>query len=564
MRPSPLPRFLLVVFAFVATLPAHANPGGTSSRVSCAALRALTDAEAGSARLCQLAEAGELSDLRWPNFNSYRDQVRQFYAPQFALVWTANGAPTLQAQALIQEFQRAELKGLEPEDYDASRWAERLARFSAGAPLASDELARFDLALTVSALRYVSHLHQGRLNPSDFQTGIKRVPYDAAGFLKSEVVKASDVSAALTQAEPAWPQYRLALKALEDYLALAHDGDGDALVHTRENVFPTNSYSGVVQLAARLRRTRDLPADANIPDPKIFEEPLVTALKHFETRNGIEPDGILTQSSYSKLETSFARRATQLKLAVERWRWLPYQAGDPYVTVNIPEFRLRAYEGERQALTMKVIIGEAGGSHTPVFIDRIESLVFRPYWHIPPHLQKAEVVPDLRRDAHYLIKNHMEVVNASGQVITNDAVTPAVLQQLDSGKLAVRQQPGDGNVLGLVKFIFPNREGIYLHGTMETDLFNSYRRDFSHGCIRVEHPMALSSWVLRTYPEWTPARVEDAMVGNQSITVKLNSPLPLFILYNTATVEENGDVHFSDDIYGQDAAMEKALAAARP
>jgi murein L,D-transpeptidase YcbB/YkuD len=213
---------------------------------------------------------------------------------------------------------------------------------------------------------------------------------------------------------------------------------------------------------------------------------------------------------------------------------------------------------------MKVIIGEASSSQTPVFADRIESLVFRPYWHIPQHVQKYEVVPDLRRDAHYLQKNHMEVVNASGRVVTNDAVTPAVLQQLDSGKLAVRQQPGDGNVLGLVKFIFPNREGIYLHGTTETDLFNSYRRDFSHGCIRVEHPLALSSWVLRNYPEWTPSRVEDAMVGNQSITVKLNSPLPLFVLYNTATVEENGEVRFSDDIYGQDAAMEKALAAAHP
>jgi L,D-transpeptidase YcbB len=563
-RPSPISPVVAVLLALMATLPAYAKPGGTSSRLSCAALRALSEAEAGSARLCQLAEAAELSDLRWPTFTSYRDQVRQFYAPQFSFAWTTNGIPTPQAQALIQEFQRAELKGLEAEDYDASRWAERLEHFSSGAQVTSDELARFDLALTVSALRYVSHLHQGRLNPADFQSGIKRAPYDAAGFLRREVVAAPDIPAALSQAEPAWPQYRRALKALQDYLALARDGDGEALVRTKENVFPTNSYSGVTQLAARLRRTGDLPLDAKIPDPRVYEEPLVTAVKHFETRNGIEPDGILTQNSYSKLETSFARRATQLKLAVERWRWLPYQGEAPYVTVNIPEFRLRAYEGERQALTMKVIIGEASSNHTPVFADRIESLVFRPYWHIPPHLQKYEVVPDLRRDAHYLLKNHMEVVNASGRVVTNDAVTPAVLQQLDSGKLAVRQQPGDGNVLGLVKFIFPNREGIYLHGTMETDLFNSYRRDFSHGCIRVEHPLALSSWVLRNYPEWTSARVEDAMVGNQSITVKLNSPLPLFVLYNTATVEENGDVRFSDDIYGQDAAMEKALAAARP
>jgi L,D-transpeptidase YcbB len=563
MRPSPLPRFLLVVLACAATATAHA-PANGGAHSSCNAIRALTEAETGSLHLCQWAESGELRDLRWPNFSSYRDQVRQFYAPSFAFAWTANGVLTPQAQSLIQEFQRAEQKGLEPEDYDASQWAERLARFSTGSPLTLDELARFDLALTVSALRYVSHLNHGRLNPSDFQTGVRRSPFDAAGFLKREIVAAADVPLALEQAEPAWPQYRRTLKALEYYLSLAGSGEGEPIPRPKDNLFPTNTYSGVMQLAARLRRTGDLPADAKIPDPKIFEEPLVTAFKHFETRNGVDPDGILGANSYAKLTTSFAQRATQLKLALERWRWLPYQPATPLVMVNIPEFRLRAYEGDRQALAMKVIIGAASGKRTPVFTDRIESLTFRPYWNIPPHLQKDEIVPELRQDAHYLYKNHMEVVNASGQVVTNDAVTPAVLQQLDSGKLAVRQQPGDGNVLGLVKFVFPNRDGIYLHGTYDTDLFSAYRRDFSHGCIRVEHPSALASWVLRNYPEWTPAKVENAMVGDQSITVKLNSPLPLLVIYNTAIVEENGDVRFSDDIYGLDAAMEKALAAARP
>ncbi|HET9837036.1 MAG TPA: L,D-transpeptidase family protein [Candidatus Angelobacter sp.] len=563
MRPSPLPRFLLVVVAFAATATAHAPAnGGTHS--SCSAVRVLNEAGMGSLHLCQWAESGELRDLRWPDFSSYRDQVRQFYAPAFAFAWTANGVPTTQAQALIQEFQRAELKGLEPEDYDASRWAERLARFSASAPLTSDELARFDLELTVSALRYVSHLNHGRLNPADFQANVKRSTYDAAGFLRREIVGAADVPLALAQAEPAWPEYRRTLKALQNYLVLAGNGEGEPVPRPKDNLFPTNTYSGVMQLAARLRRTGDLAADARIPDPGIFEEPLVTAFKHFETRNGVEPDGILGKNSYAKLETSFAQRAMQLKLALERWRWLPYETSSGFVMVNIPEFRLRGYENGRPALTMKVIIGAASGKRTPVFTDRIESLTFRPYWNIPPQLQKEEIVPWLRQDAHYLYKNHMEVVNASGHVVTSDAVTPALLQQLDTGKLAVRQQPGDGNVLGLVKFVFPNRDGIYLHGTYDTDLFNSYRRDFSHGCIRVEHPQAMASWVLRNYPEWTPTKVEDAMVGDQSITVKLSSPLPLLVIYNTAMVEENGDVRFSDDIYGQDAAMERALATARP
>jgi len=512
--------------------------------------------------LCRFIEAGELPDLRWPDFISYREQVRQFYGSAFSLAWTNNSAPTPQARTLIQVLQRAEEHGLEPEDYDTSRWANRLAWFASANTVSSEELARFDLALTVSALRYVSHVHHGRIKPADFQFGLKLAPFDAAGFLKREVVGAADVPFALALAEPASPEYHRALKALQDYLVIARSGEGDPIPHTKEDLYPDNTYSGVMQLAAKLRRTGDLPAEARIARPEMYEEPLVSAMKHFESRNGIEPDGILGPDTYTHLDVPLSQRAMQLKLALERWRWLPADLGTTFIAVNIPEFRLRAYENGRQALTMKVVVGEASGGHTPIFADRIDSLVFRPAWKLPLHVQKNEVLPDLRKDPQYLTKNHMEVVNSSGHTV--DALTPAVLQQIDSGKLAIRQQPGDGNALGLVKFVFPSSEGIYLHGTSETNLFTSYRRDFSHGCIRLEHPTALAAWVLRNYPQWTPDRVESAMVGDQSINVKLENPVPVFVFYNTAVVEENGDVHFYDDIYGQDAALEKALAAARP
>jgi len=559
-RPSPILSLLTMVAAVLATLPAHARTPSTV-RPSCA-LRLAAEADDARVRLCRFIEAGELPDLRWPDFISYREQVRQFYGSAFSLAWTSNSAPTPQARTLIQALQRAEEHGLEPEDYDASRWTARLARFVSASPVSSEELARFDLALTVSALRYVSHVHHGRINPAGFQSGLKLAPFDAAGFLKREVVGVADIPLALVLAEPASPEYHRALKALQDYLVIARGGDGDPIPHTKEDLYPDNTYSGVMQLAAKLRRTGDLSAEARIARPEMYEEPLVSAMKHFESRNGIEPDGILGPDTYSHLDVPLSQRAMQLKLALERWRWLSADLGTTFIAVNIPEFRLRAYENGRQALTMKVIVGEASGGHTPIFADRIDSLVFRPAWRLPLHVQRNEVLPDLRKDSQYLAKNHMEVVNSSGHTV--DALTPAVLQQIDSGKLAIRQQPGDGNALGLVKFVFPSSEGIYLHGTSETNLFTSYRRDFSHGCIRLEHPTALASWVLRNYPQWTPERVESAMVGNQSINVKLENPVPVFVFYNTAVVEENGDVHFYDDIYGQDAALEKALAAFHP
>lgn len=560
-RPSPILSLLTMVAAVLATLPAHARTPSTV-RPSCGALRLAAEADDARVRLCRFIEAGELPDLRWPDFISYREQLRQFYGSAFSLAWTSKSAPTPQARALIQTLQRAEERGLEPEDYDASCWADRLAWFASANPVSSEELARFDLALTVSALRYVSHVHHGRIKPADFQFGLKLAPFDAAGFLKREVVRAADVPLALALAEPASPEYHRALKALQDYLVIARSGEGDPIPHTKEDLYPDNTYSGVMQLAAKLRRTGDLSAEARIARPEMYEEPLVSAMKHFESRNGIEPDGILGPDTYSHLDVPLSQRTMQLKLALERWRWLPADLGTTFIAVNIPEFRLRAYENGRQALTMKVVVGEASGGHTPMFADRIDSLVFRPAWKLPLHVQKNEVLPDLRKDPQYLTKNHMEVVNNSGHTV--DALTPAVLQQLDSGKLAIRQKPGNGNALGLVKFVFPSSEGIYLHGTSETNLFTSYRRDFSHGCIRLEHPTALAAWVLRNYPQWTPDRVESAIVGDQSINVKLENPVPVFVFYNTAVVEENGDVHFYDDIYGQDAALEKALAAARP
>jgi L,D-transpeptidase YcbB len=558
-KPSLIPSLVVIIAAIMAAIPARAENTG-AVRFACESHNA-NDA---SARLCRLVEAGELPDLRWPDFTNYRDQVRQFYGPAFALAWSNDSGPTPQARALIESFQRAEEKGLEPKDYDASRWTDRLARFSSRAPFSSEELARFDLALTVSGLRYVSHLHHGRIKPAEFQSGLKVAPFDAAGFLKRQVVGAADVSSALVQAEPAWPGYRRALKALQDYLVMARGGEGDPIPRGDQDVYPDSSYAGVMQIAAKLRRTGDLPAETQIARPQIYEEPLVSAVKRFEGRNGIEVDGILGPDTYKELDTPLAHRAVQLKLALERWRWLPPELGPRFIAVNIPEFRLRAFEDHRMTFTMRAIVGDALGHQTPMFANLMDTIVFRPYWNVPLSVQKSDLLPDLKKEAHYLPKHQMEVVNASGHVVTADLLTPAVLQQLDSGKLAIRQEPGSGNPLGLIKFVFPNTEGIYLHGTSDQNLFSSFRRDFSHGCIRLEDPAALAAWVLHNDPSWTPARINVAMLGKESFSVKIANPIPVLILYQTALVEENGDVHFFDDIYGQDAALEKALAASRP
>jgi L,D-transpeptidase YcbB len=234
--------------------------------------------------------------------------------------------------------------------------------------------------------------------------------------------------------------------------------------------------------------------------------------------------------------------------------------------VNIPEFRLRAYNKLGQiVLSMNVIVGKAYRHETPVFEEDMRFIVFRPYWNVPPSIQRSEIVPAIERDRGYIANKGFEVVTPGGQVVTSGTIADSVLQQLRAGKLLVRQKPGPNNALGLVKLMFPNEYDVYLHSTPSQQLFSESRRDFSHGCIRVEKPAELAAWALSNQPEWTLEKVRAAMQsGADNVQVNLAKAIPVLILYGTAVVEENRDVHFFDDLYGYDAALAKVLAKGYP
>jgi murein L,D-transpeptidase YcbB/YkuD len=253
-------------------------------------------------------------------------------------------------------------------------------------------------------------------------------------------------------------------------------------------------------------------------------------------------------------------------LTLERWRWLPEDFPEPPIVVNIPEFRLKALEPGRGAvLDMRVIVGKAYGHNTPIFADSMEYVVLRPYWNVTPTIQRSEIVPAIRKDRNYIAKKGFEVTTHRGEVVTSGAIDDAVLEQLRTGKLAVRQKPGPANSLGLVKLIFPNSHNVYLHSTPAPELFSRSRRDFSHGCIRVDKPAELAAWALRNNPGWDLQRVRQAMEeGKDNQQVNLAKPIQVLILYGTAIADEAGTLHFFDDIYGLDASLEKVLAKGYP
>lgn len=530
--------------------------------------KAPDNAVAISARLHEIAAAGRLADLHWSNFSRYRLYFENFYEmSNFAPAWLNRGQPTPQALAVIRALEDSRKKGLDPNDYDAPLWQSRLQSLEHSPD--ADAEARFDAALTVSAMRYISDLHVGRVNPKHFRFGIdiKHKKYDLPQFLMGSVTHASNVQDVLDGVEPPYHGYRRIEIALQRYLLLAEKPDGPQVPAVQKAIASGSAYSGIAQLTQRLQLLGDLPqiAVANRGSLR-YEGALVDAVKRFQARHGLAPDGVLNQSTIRQLNVPLSTRVHQLNDALERWRWLPPSFPLPPVVVNIPEFALRTFSADREVvLSMNVIVGKTVRHQTPVFARDMRYIVFRPYWNVPRSIVRGEILPAIAKNRHYIADKHYEVTDLNGNVVANGPVSDAILEQLRAGKLAVRQKPGPHNSLGLVKFIFPNEHDVYLHDTPVRQLFSQSRRDFSHGCIRVQKPAELAAYLLRDQPPWNLEKVRAAMLsGPDNRQVNLAVPVPVLILYVTAVAEEDGTVHFFDDIYGHDKALEALLAKGRP
>jgi murein L,D-transpeptidase YcbB/YkuD len=524
----------------------------------------------GQALLRAVVQKGNLSDLRWPNFSDYDKHVQNFYQSYgYSLPWVKGMEPTAQAQQVIALLLKAEQEGLSAEDYDGTRWSDRLAKLKPATVQPSEaDAVRFDVALTVCVMRYISDLRIGKVNPKHFKFGldIEAKKYDLPEFLKEDVVNTTDLAGALAKVEPPYPGYQRTIQALHTYLEFAKEYDGKSLPAPQKTIAPGDSYPGVPQLIGLLRLVGDLPANANVPvDETVYQAPLVDAVKSFQRRHGRVPDGRIGAQTLADLNVPLTRRVRQMQLTLERWRWLPVGLNSAPIVANIPEFRLRAYdENYNVALSMNVVVGKAYNHNTPVFSDTMKYVVFRPYWSVPYSIAKSEFFPRIASDPDYLAKKGFEVVNSRQEVVTSGPVTGDILAQLRAGKLFIRQTPGPKNSLGLVKFIFPNSYSVYMHDTPAQEFFAKSRRDFSHGCIRLEKPADLAVWVLRNNQGWDMDRVRAAMDGKPNQQVNLARPIPVLIVYGTVIVTEDGLIHFYDDIYGHDAALEKVLAKGYP
>lgn len=270
----------------------------------------------------------------------------------------------------------------------------------------------------------------------------------------------------------------------------------------------------------------------------LYDRSLADAVELFQDRHGLTVTGQLNAETVASLNVSAAYRLGQIAANLERLRWLPHTLGNRYVYVNVPAFRLIAYDSGAPSLEMKVIVGqEFEDKATPVFSDNMETVVFRPYWNVTPAIQAKEIDPKVAADPGYLTRENMEYYN-------------------DGGQRRVRQRPGGKNALGFVKFLFPNDFNIYMHDTPNHELFNKEVRAFSHGCIRLEKPAELAEWVLG----WDGVRVHDAMMnGPDNRSVRLSRKIPVYILYGTVFVRDS-TLHFGNDLYHRDERLIQATA----
>jgi murein L,D-transpeptidase YcbB/YkuD len=349
---------------------------------------------------------------------------------------------------------------------------------------------------------------------------------------------------------------------------------------------PGDHYAAADALLTRLQLEGDAPADdtpapaadasATAPTPvkpasTVYTKGLSEAVKHFQERNGLEVDGKLGQGTINALNVTMVQDVQKMDDTLERFRWLPDNYQQPRVLVNLPEFMLRAYGPDHAlAFKMRVVDGEAKGFHdTPMFVRLMRYVVFRPYWNLPPSIIKKEIVPHLEKGGMaYLAAHGYESTTRNGTVVPN-----ATLSDIAHLRYTVRQKPGPLNSLGLVKFLFPNEYDVYMHSTPELALFGLSRRDKSHGCVRLQHADQMALWVLggdQKDPDnqtlWDIDSVHDAMSDEDknNKTVGLHTPLPVVITYMTALADEDGNMHFFNDIYGYDKDLDAALAKGRP
>lgn len=464
---------------------------------------------------------------------------------EFQPAWTDRAM----VEQLLDGVRGAASHGLDPADYHLRAIESRLA---AGDWQASDPAARaeLELLLTDSLARLAFTLHFGKLDPAQLDP-VWNLSREWSGAdpvgLFEQTLRSGRIREFLEAVPPQYPFYGRLREALARYRAIEAAGGWPALPDG-ESLKPGASDPRVPPLRRRLEIEGDL-APSQPADSTLYDAEVEAAVRRFQERTGLNPDGVLGKRTTAELNVPVRRRIEQLRASLERARWVIRDVEGDLLVVDIAGFKLHLFRDGEEIWVTRVQVGKPYTS-TPVFEAAMTHLVFNPTWTVPPGILKKEVLPAVRRDPSYLAAHGMSLVRSDGSI-----VDPSTVDWSGRFPYSIRQEPGPKNSLGRVKFMFPNEYFVYLHDTPSRQLFDRAERAFSHGCIRVEDPLRLAELVLAGTAGWDRAAIDRTVESKQTTTVFLTEHLTVMLLYWTAEVTRQGTVLFSPDIYDRDRAV---------
>jgi murein L,D-transpeptidase YcbB/YkuD len=463
-------------------------------------------------------------------------------------LWITRSAADARARELLAMLRLADREGLPAAHYRLADIERFWAAQSAG------ELACLDLLLTDAFRRYSSDLRRGQLDPreADADWHLRPEPFDPAGALAA--ADGSSAFHALLQAlPPPAPGYQRLRAALAHYDGLARGGW--APLPPGPKLEPGMRHAQVALLRARLQAEGDLGTRL-FGARDVYDTTLVTAVQRFQRRHGLGADGIVGPRTRAALDVPAAERAAQLRRAMERWRWLPREPGGHYVWVNTAGFELAVIEQGRTVLRMRAIVGTPDQA-TPSFAATLESLVINPYWNIPARIARDKLLAKQQANPRYFASREIRVFsNRNGQLTEVDPATVSWARlNSESFPYRLRQEPGPKNSMGRLAFVITNPFDVFLHNTPEQALFERDVRTFSEGCVRIEDAMTLALHALRNAPDWDGPRLEEAIDSLRNQKLALPEPIPVYVLYLPAWVDDAGLVHFAADVYQRETQL---------
>lgn len=492
-----------------------------------------------------------------PVLGSIRPALIQIYAERgFVPLWLDQQGPTSQAAALVRALQNAPAEGLNPAEY---RLSVIQKNWTATRPTL---LAQEDVLLTAALLRYAQDLSYGHprllaADPINF-TEIADFDFNPATIV-ANFMAATEPEKMLAALAPSHIHYQRLKDELNRYRRLAANGPWQN-IPSGKVIKPGEQDNRLPLIGKRLIQGGDLPATTTLT--KFYGPELEKGVRLFQKRHGIWPDGVIGQGTVATLNIPLQRRIEQISINLARWRWHDHDLGRRHLIVNIANAHLQAYEANALVLNFPVIVGKKE-NQTPLLTGYIRHIEFNPSWNIPPSIAKNEQLKKLRANPRHLVEKKIRLFAGWDE---NDA-------ELDSTKInwakvspekmtlyRLRQDPGPLNSLGRIKFIFPNPWSVYLHDTPGQALFNEWRRDMSHGCIRVHDPVGLAKYVLNNQDRnASPEVIGDLFKGGRNKEVVVHQPVPIHITYQTVWFDKNGQLRFDKDVYGQDERISRIL-----